>query len=327
MKTDPKAFDFLGSARRTLKLETAALSALEARLDTTFVQACLLMLDCQGRVVVTGMGKSGHIANKISSTLASTGTPSFFVHPAEASHGDLGMITRQDVVLALSNSGTTAELLAIVPLIKRMQARLISMTGDASSLLARAAEVHLDVTVEQEACPLGLAPTSSTTTALAMGDALAVALLEARGFTTEQFAFSHPGGSLGRRLLLRVEDLMHGGESVPKVTASTPLRDALSEISRRGFGLTSVVDDQGRMIGIFTDGDLRRLLDRELDVRTTLVREVMTPKGAVVMPEQLAVDALQAMQGRQIMALIVVDGERRPVGVLHMHDLVRSGVV
>lgn len=327
MKPDPKAFEFLGSARRTLKLEITALTALEARLDDAFVQACLLMLDCQGRVVVTGMGKSGHIANKISSTLASTGTPSFFVHPAEASHGDLGMITRQDVVLALSNSGTTAELLAIVPLIKRMQARLISMTGDANSLLAKAAEVHLDVAVEQEACPLGLAPTSSTTTALAMGDALAVALLEARGFTPEQFAFSHPGGTLGRRLLLRVEDLMHGGESVPRVMASTPLRDALAEISRRGFGLTSVVDDQGRMIGIFTDGDLRRLLDRGLDVRTLLVAEVMTPEGAVVMPEKLAVDALQTMQGRQIMALIVVDDERRPVGILHMHDLVRSGVV
>jgi arabinose-5-phosphate isomerase len=245
MKTDCRTFDFLGSARRTLALESAALAALEARLDTAFVQACLLMLDCQGRVVVTGMGKSGHVANKISSTLASTGTPAFFVHPAEASHGDLGMITRQDVVLALSNSGTTAEVLAIVPLIKRMQARLISMTGDAASPLARAAEVHLDVAVAQEACPLGLAPTASTTTALAMGDALAVALLEARGFTAEQFAFSHPGGSLGRRLLLKVEDLMHGDASVPKVTASTPLRDALAEISRCGFGLTSVVDGAG----------------------------------------------------------------------------------
>ncbi|HNN36083.1 MAG TPA: KpsF/GutQ family sugar-phosphate isomerase [Pseudomonadales bacterium] len=327
MKTDYRTFDFLGSARRTLTLESAALTALEARLDMAFVQACLLMLDCQGRVVVTGMGKSGHVANKISSTLASTGTPAFFVHPAEASHGDLGMITRQDVVLALSNSGTTAEVLAIVPLIKRMQARLISMTGDAASPLARAAEVHLDVAVAQEACPLGLAPTASTTTALAMGDALAVALLEARGFTAEQFAFSHPGGSLGRRLLLKVEDLMHGDESVPRVTASTPLRDALAEISRCGFGLTSVVDGQGRMIGIFTDGDLRRVLDRGLDVRATSVAEVMTPKGAVVQPEQLAVDALQCMEARQIMALIVVDEERRPVGVLHMHDLVRSGVV
>lgn len=327
MKTDDRTFDFLGSARRTLRLESAALTALEARLDTTFVRACLLMLDCQGRVVVTGMGKSGHVANKISSTLASTGTPAFFVHPAEASHGDLGMITRQDVVLALSNSGATAEVLAIVPLIKRMQARLISMTGDAASPLARAAEVHLDVAVAQEACPLGLAPTASTTTALAMGDALAVALLEARGFTAEQFAFSHPGGSLGRRLLLKVEDLMHGDESVPRVTASTPLRDALAEISRCGFGLTSVVDGQGRMIGIFTDGDLRRVLDRGLDVRATSVIEVMTPKGAVVQPEQLAVDALQCMEERQIMALIVVDEERRPVGVLHMHDLVRSGVV
>jgi len=327
MKTDCRTFDFLSSARRTLALESAALAALEARLDTAFVQACLLMLDCQGRVVVTGMGKSGHVANKISSTLASTGTPAFFVHPAEASHGDLGMITRQDVVLALSNSGATAEVLAIVPLIKRMQARLISMTGDAASPLARAAEVHLDVAVAQEACPLGLAPTASTTTALAMGDALAVALLEARGFTAEQFAFSHPGGSLGRRLLLKVEDLMHGDASVPRVTASTPLRDALAEISRCGFGLTSVVDGEGRMIGIFTDGDLRRVLDRGLDVRATSVAEVMTPKGAVVQPEQLAVDALQCMEGRQIMALIVVDEERRPVGVLHMHDLVRSGVV
>ncbi|MHB0774372.1 KpsF/GutQ family sugar-phosphate isomerase [Halomonas sp. WWR20] len=320
-------YDFRASARRTLTLEQQAIAALIAKLSEDFDRACHLALACQGRVVVTGMGKSGHVARKIAATLASTGTPAFFVHPGEASHGDLGMITPKDVVLALSNSGETGEVTALLPLLKRMGAPLISMTGRPGSTLARHADAHLDAGVEREACPLDLAPTSSTTAALALGDALAVALLEARGFTAEDFALSHPGGSLGRRLLLKVEDLMHTGERLPSVALGSPLRDALLEITRKGLGFTCVVDDQGHLAGVYTDGDLRRTLDQHADLRTLRVDEVMTRGGRTIRPELLAAEAVRIMEDHRITALAVVDDQERPVGALHMHDLLTHGVI
>jgi arabinose-5-phosphate isomerase len=317
----------LGLARAVLDTEAAALARLNARLDQAFVRACELMLACQGRVVVTGMGKSGHIGGKIAATLASTGTPAFFVHPGEASHGDLGMITRQDVVLALSNSGETPEILAILPIIKRLGVPMIALTGRPQSTLAREAEVHIDVGVDKEACPLGLAPTASTTAALAMGDALAVALLETRGFTAEDFALSHPGGALGRRLLLHVRDIMHSGERLPKVELGAPLRDALIEITRKGLGITAVVDAEGRLAGVFTDGDLRRALDHaDIDLRGARVDELYTPGGKTCPAGMLAAEALGLMERHKINALIVVDEDRRPVGALNTHDLLRAGV-
>ncbi len=317
----------LGLARAVLDTEAAALVRLNARLDQAFVRACELMLACAGRVVVTGMGKSGHIGGKIAATLASTGTPAFFVHPGEASHGDLGMITRQDVVLALSNSGETPEILAILPIIKRLGVPMIALTGRPHSTLAREAEVHIDVGVDKEACPLGLAPTASTTAALAMGDALAVALLETRGFTAEDFALSHPGGALGRRLLLHVRDVMHGGERLPKVELGASLRDALMEITRKGLGITAVVDAEGRLAGVFTDGDLRRALDHaNIDLRGARIDELYTPGGKTCPAEMLAAEALGLMERHQINALIVVDEDRRPVGALNTHDLLRAGV-
>ena len=320
-------FAFRASARRTLDLERQAIAALENKLSTDFDHACRLILACQGRVVVTGMGKSGHIARKIAATLASTGTPAFFVHPGEASHGDLGMITAKDVVLALSNSGETNEVTALLPLLKRMGTPLISMTGRPGSTLAQHAEAHLDAGVEREACPLDLAPTSSTTAALALGDALAVALLEARGFTAEQFALSHPGGSLGRRLLLKVGDLMHTGERLPCVTLGSPLRDALLEISRKGMGFTCVVEDSGRLVGVYTDGDLRRTLDQHGDLRALRVDDVMTRGGKRIHADMLAAEAVKIMEDNRITALAVVDDDERPVGALHMHDLLISGVI
>ncbi|MEH6561000.1 MAG: KpsF/GutQ family sugar-phosphate isomerase, partial [Marinobacter sp.] len=276
---------------------------------------------------VTGMGKSGHIGHKIAATLASTGTPSFFVHPGEASHGDMGMITSQDVVIAISNSGNTSEVVTILPLIKRMGAPLISMTGNPNSTLAKEAAANLDVSVEAEACPLGLAPTSSTTATLVMGDALAVALLEARGFSAEDFAFSHPGGSLGRKLLLRVADIMHTGDRIPIVNEDTTLSGALLEISRKGLGMTTVVDATGAMTGVFTDGDLRRTLDKSVDVHTTPMRDVMTRNGRTIQPDQLAAEALNVMEGLKISALPVVDGQGALVGAINMHDLLRAGVI
>lgn len=318
---------FRASARRTLELERQAIAALEARLDTGFDHACQLMLDCAGRVVVTGMGKSGHIAGKIAATLASTGTPAFFVHPGEASHGDLGMITRGDVVLALSNSGETAEVTALLPLLKRLGTPLISITGRPASTLARHADAHIDAAVEREACPLDLAPTSSTTAALALGDALAVALLEARGFTPEEFALSHPGGSLGRRLLLKVGDLMHSGERLPQVPLGSPLRDALLEITRQGLGFTCVVDEQGLLSGVYTDGDLRRTLDQYADLRALKVDDVMTRPGKRIAADTLAAEAVKVMEDNRITALAVVDAQGRPIGALHMHDLLASGVI
>lgn len=315
----------LGTA--VLDTEADAVRSLRDRVDATFVQACHYMLECEGRVVVTGMGKSGHIGSKIAATLASTGTPAFFMHPGEASHGDLGMITPQDVVLALSNSGETSEIVTILPLIKRLAVPLIALTGNPRSTLARAASAHIDVSVAQEACPLGLAPTSSTTAALAMGDALAVALLEARGFTAEDFARSHPGGRLGRRLLLLIEDLMHTGDRIPRVPPNAPLREALLEMSRKGLGMTVIVDDDDKLLGIFTDGDLRRSLDRGVDIHTTVVMDVMTRGGRSTHRGQLAAEALTMMEEHKISALPVVDDEGRLVGALNMHDLLRAGVV
>lgn len=328
--TDPMRIDraaLQATAQRVLGIERDALAALSGRIDDAFAEACSRLIGCRGRIVVTGMGKSGHVGGKIAATLASTGTPAFFVHPGEASHGDLGMITRDDAVIAISNSGETAEVLTILPLIKRMAIPLVAMTGRPGSTLAKAADVHLDVSVEQEACPLNLAPTASTTATLAMGDALAVALLEARGFTPEDFALSHPGGTLGRRLLLKVADLMHGGDTIPKVSADALLSAALLEMSRKGLGMTAIVDGHDRVLGIFTDGDLRRVLDSEHDVRTVPITTVMTPGGKRIGPERLAAEAVSLMERHRITVLIVVDDRDRLVGVLHMHDLLRAGVV
>ncbi len=313
--------------RRALEIERDAVSALLDRVDDNFARACQLMLACTGRVVVTGMGKSGHIGGKIAATLASTGTPAFFVHPGEASHGDLGMITRQDVVLAISHSGETAEIVTLLPLFKRMQVPLISLTGNPDSPLAQAAEVHIDVSVALEACPLNLAPTASTTATLAMGDALAVALLEARGFTPEDFAMSHPGGSLGRRLLLKISDVMHTGERLPMVPPEASLSAALLEMTRKGLGMTAVVTPQREVLGVFTDGDLRRVLDQGIDVRAVTIADVMTRGGKSIGANQLAAEAVALMEKHKITALLVKDEQQRLIGVVHMHDLLRAGVV
>ena len=319
--------DLKQSAERTIRLELQAIEALLQRIDGDFEKACQLILNSRGRVVVVGMGKSGHIGNKIAATLASTGTPAFFVHPAEASHGDMGMITRDDVILALSNSGSTAEIVTLLPLIKRLGIALISMTGNPTSPLAQAAEVNLDARVEQEACPLNLAPTSSTTASLVLGDALAIALLEARGFTAEDFAFSHPGGALGRRLLLKVENIMHAGERLPLIKRGTSLREALLEMTRKGLGMTVIEESDGRLAGIFTDGDLRRTLDKGLDIHNCLIDDVMTVHGKTARPDMLAAEALKIMEDHKINALVAVDREDRPVGALNMHDLLRAGVL
>ncbi|WP_435104656.1 KpsF/GutQ family sugar-phosphate isomerase [Arhodomonas sp. AD133] len=313
--------------RAVIDVESAAVDALRDRIDGDFARACRYMLACEGRVIVLGMGKSGHIGGKIAATLASTGTPAFFVHPGEASHGDLGMITPRDVVLALSNSGETDEINTILPLIKRLAVPLIALTGNADSTLARQASVHIDVGVAEEACPLGLAPTASTTAALVMGDALAVAMLDARGFTKEDFARSHPGGRLGRRLLLRIEDLMHTGERIPRVGMQTPLAEALVEMTNKGLGMTAVVDDADRVLGVFTDGDLRRALDREVDVHHTSMHAVMTEGGRTIGRDKLAAEALALMEAHGISALLVVESDRHLVGALNMHDLLRAGVV
>jgi len=313
--------------RRVLEIEARAVVKLSQRLDDSFVRALEIVLGCGGRVVVSGIGKSGHIARKIASTLASTGTPAFFVHPAEASHGDLGMVMRDDVMIALSNSGESAELLVIVPLIKRQGARLIAITGNPRSTLATEADVHLDANVAEEACPLGLAPTASTTAALALGDALAVALLEARGFGEEDFARSHPGGSLGRRLLTRVSDIMRTGEAIPRVADKASLSEAVLEMSRKGMGMTSIVDHGGRLVGIFTDGDLRRTLDKLGDLREQNVRDVMTPGPRTIGPTRLAVEAVQLMEEHKITQLLAVDPDMRLVGALNMHDLMRAKVI
>jgi arabinose-5-phosphate isomerase len=315
-------------ARTVIDIEAQAISDLGERIGHDFIQACRFMYGCTGRIVVVGIGKSGHIGAKIAATLASTGSPAFFVHPGEASHGDMGMITRNDVVLALSNSGETAEILTILPLIKRLGVPLIALTGNPSSNLAKAADAHLDASVEKEACPLGLAPTSSTTAALVLGDALAVSLLEQRGFTADDFALSHPGGSLGRRLLLHVEDIMHSGDAMPCVNDDVSLSAALLEMTQKGLGMTGILDKQGRLVGLFTDGDLRRVLDHgEVNVHQTRIAEVMTRHCKTANTQQLAVEVLSLMEQHKINSLIVVDAQQRPIGALNMHDLLRAGVV
>jgi arabinose-5-phosphate isomerase len=321
------ATQLLASARRALQIEARAVEALLPRLDARFAAACHLCLACQGRVVVTGMGKSGHIARKIAATLASTGTPAFFLHPAEAGHGDLGMITRSDLLLALSNSGETPEIVLLLPHLKRLGVPLITLTGSTASTLGRTAAVALDVSVPEEACPLNLAPTASTTATLAMGDALAVTLLEARGFTKQDFAHAHPGGSLGRRLLLHVEQVMRTGEAVPRVHPDTPLRDGLLEMSRKGLGMTVVVDHDDRVMGVFTDGDLRRALDGQIDIRTTRMSAVMTANGKTVLAHALAAEAVHLMELHRITALPVTDAQGKLIGALNVHDLLRAGVV
>ncbi len=314
-------------AREVLDIESTAVAELKDRIGPAFHRAREICLNCQGRVVVTGMGKSGHVAGKIAATLASTGTPAFFVHPGEASHGDLGMITPEDAVLAVSNSGETPEIITILPLIKRLAVPLITMTGRPSSTLAQAADANLDVTVGKEACPLNLAPTASTTATLAMGDALAVVLLESRGFTAEDFALSHPGGSLGRRLLLRVEDIMRTGDRVPKVTPDATLDAALLEMTRTGLGMTAIVDEAQVLQGVFTDGDLRRAIDADVDFRNTRIRDVMTVDGKTATPGMLAAEAVRMMETHAITALLVTDGEKHLIGAFNIHDLLHAGVM
>jgi arabinose-5-phosphate isomerase len=319
--------DYLTVAKRTIKMESEAVALLEQRIGNEFTEACKLIINCSGRVIVTGMGKSGHIGRKIAATFASTGTPAFFVHPGEASHGDIGMITKKDVVLALSNSGTTAEVVTLLPQIKRLGVPLICMTGDQISTLARAAEVHLDVRVNSEACPLGLAPTTSTTVTLVMGDALAIALLEARGFTAEDFAFSHPGGALGQKLLLKVRDIMHSGENLPRVNINQPLKEALLEMSKKGFGMTTVVKDTGKLFGVFTDGDLRRAINEDKNVKSILLSEVTKSGCKSIHQDALAAEALKIIEDLKITTLVIENSDHEPVGILHLHDILKAGVV
>ena len=314
-------------ALEVITIESAAISALTDRIDAPFIAACRLMLACQGRVVVAGIGKSGHIAGKIASTLASTGTPAFFVHPGEASHGDVGMITRSDVVLILSNSGETDEVITILPIIKRLGVPLIAMTGKPNSTLAQQATVHIDVSVGQEACPLGLAPTSSTTAALVMGDALAVSLLEARGFTRDDFALSHPGGSLGKRLLLKCQDLMHTGDEIPLLPETAVISEALIEMTAKKLGMTAAVDARQRVTGIFTDGDLRRMLEKHHDIHSTRMTAVMTHRPKTITANLLAAEAMHLMESKKINALLVVDSNNRLIGALNMHDLIKAGII
>ena len=310
-----------------IETEVNAVIALKDRIDATFVNACHLIMQCQGRVVVTGLGKSGHIARKIAATLASTGTPAFFVHSGEASHGDLGMITAKDVVLALSNSGETTEIITILPIIKRLNVPLIAMTGQTKSTLAKFATVHLDVSVQKEACPLGLAPTSSTTVALVMGDALAVSLLESKGFTSEDFAFSHPGGSLGKQLLLRVEDLMHTDKHIPNVDENVVVSEALNEMTQKKLGMTAITNQQNQIMGVFTDGDVRRMLGKPLDITTTQIKDVMTTHCTMIKSDLLAAEAMQIMEQKEITSLLVKDENQGLLGVLTIHDLIHSGIV
>ena len=321
----PDKLKKLGKA--VIETEQIALSTLTKQIDNKFVDACHIILGCKGRIVVTGMGKSGHVANKIAATLASTGTPSFFVHPGEASHGDLGMITPDDVVVALSNSGETDEIVALLPVIKRLNTPLITLTGNPDSTLAKTSNINIDVSVKKEACPLGLAPTSSTTAALAMGDAIAISLLEVRGFSEGDFALSHPGGTLGRRLLLRVEDIMHTDKDIPKVSETATLSEALAEMSEKGLGVTMIVDNNETILGIFTDGDLRRSLDSGIDFKNCHIKDVMTKNSRHISPESLAASALALMETHRINALAVVGEKNKLIGILNMHDLLRARVI
>ncbi|WP_339899749.1 KpsF/GutQ family sugar-phosphate isomerase [uncultured Gilvimarinus sp.] len=320
-------FDFAQSALRTIELEAQAVAELRGHIDEQFALACRHILKCSGRVIVSGMGKSGHMGKKIAATLVSTGTPAFFMHPGEASHGDLGMLTRDDLLIAISYSGNSPELLALLPLIKRLGVPMISLTGVASSVLAQTADVHLSIAVEREACPLALAPTSSATVTTVLGDALAIALLEARGFTAEDFAFSHPGGSLGRKLLLRVSDVMHDDDALPAVKPQDTLARALLEMTSKGFGMTTIVNDDGTLAGIFTDGDLRRSIDRGVDIHSVQMHEIMHPTPTTIGPDTLAAEALNLMETRKITALVITDEHGIPTGVVHMHDLLRAGVI
>jgi len=320
----PRALDL---AREVLNIEAAAIQALATRIDKDFLRALDVILRCEGRVIVSGMGKSGHIARKIAATMSSTGTPAYFVHPGEASHGDLGMITSKDVIIALSYSGESQELMTIVPVIKRQGAKLVSMTGNPASSLAEAADVHLNAAVDKEACPMGLAPTASTTAALALGDALAVALLDAKGFGAEDFARSHPGGNLGRRLLTHVRDIMRSGERLPMVSETAMLSDAILEISKKGVGMTAIVDAMQRVLGIYTDGDLRRTLEKRLDFSTTPVRSVMSANPHCIAPDALAAEAVQMMEQYNISQMLVVDEQHKLVGALNMHDLLHAKVI
>ncbi|AMO80724.1 MAG: arabinose-5-phosphate isomerase KdsD [Hafnia sp.] len=319
-------FDFQHVGKQVLQTEREGLAQLDQYINQDFTHACEAILACMGKVVVMGMGKSGHIGRKIAATLASTGTPAFFVHPGEASHGDLGMVTSHDIVLAISNSGESHEIQALIPVLKRQKVKLICMTNNPESSMGKASDIHLCVKVPQEACPLGLAPTTSTTATLVMGDALAVALLQARGFTAEDFALSHPGGALGRKLLLRVSDIMHTGSELPHVSRDASLRDALLEITRKNLGLTVICDDLMKIEGIFTDGDLRRIFDLGVDLNNAKIADVMTSGGIRIRPNALAVDALNLMQARHITSLLVADGDQL-IGVVHMHDMLRAGVV
>lgn len=321
------SMNFCETATRVLDIEANAIIGLKNYINQSFDDACQLIFNTSGRVIVSGMGKSGHIGNKIAATLASTGTPAFFVHPGEASHGDLGMITPSDIVLALSNSGETEEILKLLPVLKRLGISIVAMTGNPDSTLAKLADIHLCARVEQEACPLGLAPTASTTAALALGDAIAVALLEARGFSADDFALSHPGGSLGRRLLLRISDVMHEGPQIPLVDETATVSAALLEISRKGLGMTGVLSAAGQLAGIFTDGDLRRILDQRLDIHQTLISTVMTRNCVTIRAETLAAEALKIMELKKINALMVVTADNIPVGALNMHDLLKAGVL
>ena len=324
-KHDPHYFCQLGLA--VIETEASAVANLASRIDEKFSLACEYLLACKGRIIVIGIGKSGHIANKIASTLASTGSPAFFVHPGEAAHGDMGMIRNDDTIIAVSNSGQTSEIVVLLPLIKRLNIPLISLTGNPNSTIAEASTVHIDVSVKEEACPFGLAPTSSTTAALAMGDALAIALLQIKGFTANDFALSHPGGQLGRQLLLKVHDLIHTYNEIPIVTLGTNIANVLIEITQKKLGMTCVVDSTGRLTGIFTDGDIRRVLNKNLDIHTTIIDDVMSSNPKTIAIDLLAAEALQIMQNYKITSLIVVNAEKIPQGVLHLHDLLRAGVI
>ena len=320
------AFDYCEIGRKVIEIEAEALHGLTHYINGSFTQACQLIHECNGKVIVMGMGKSGHIGNKIAATLASTGTPAFFVHPGEASHGDLGMIEKGDVVLAISNSGEASEILTLLPVIKRLGIPLISMTGKPESSMAQLSQIHLQITVNKEACPLNLAPTSSTTATLAMGDALAIALMEARGFTADDFALSHPGGALGRKLLLRISDIMHTGERLPLVGEEALIKDALLEVSRKGLGMTAIIDKDQQLLGIFTDGDLRRLLDNRVDIHSTTIGAVMTRNPATISADVLAAEGLKLLEDRKISGLLVTDNGKL-VGALNMHDLLKAGVM
>ena len=319
--------NFIEQGLRVLDIERQALSDIAQYVDENFHQACQLIYDCQGRTIVIGMGKSGHIGNKIAATLASTGSPAFFVHPGEASHGDLGMITKNDVVMLISNSGETSEVLNIIPVLKRLGAKMIAMTGNASSTMATLANVHICIKVQKEACSLGLAPTASTTATLAMGDAIAVALLEARGFTADDFALSHPGGSLGKRLLLTLKDVMHSGKNTPIINVTQTIKDALIEMSAKGLGMTAIVDSQQQLVGLFTDGDLRRILEQRIDIHTTQIDVVMTKSCTTATQDILAAEALNIMEQKRINGLIIVNEQNHPIGALNMQDLLKAGVL